>query len=211
MVRKEYGLALVCYLLIPVVLISGGGIFQLIDPEFARGYADYVRVYRWLELAREAVLVVAGGMALILWIMVGYLVLHSRCRSWRWLILMAAGPLGFSLIAMLEDQSPTAKDHYQHFIQALPVAWRVPLELAVFGSIWFLAYAGVVLQRELMIVVEAFSTGTPTSTIIARQDASSGMWAFGEGLEVGFLVVLIYLLWPIAFNVLTQLRMSRSH
>jgi hypothetical protein len=32
--------------------------------------------------------------------------------------------------------------------------------------------------------------------------ASSGMWAFGESLEVLFLVVLFYLLWPISFNVL---------
>lgn len=211
MLKKQYGLALVCYLLIPAGLISGVGKVQLIDPELARGYADYVRVHRWLELSREGVLVAAGAMALLLWVMVGYLVLQSRHRSRRWLVLMAAGPLGFSLIAMLEDQRPTTKDHYQHFIRALPLAWRVTLELAVFGTIWFLAYVGVVLQRELMIAAEAFSTGTPTRTIVARQDASSGMWAFGEGLEVGFLVVLIYLLWPIVFNVFAQLRMSRRH
>jgi hypothetical protein len=35
--------------------------------------------------------------------------------------------------------------------------------------------------------------------------ASSGMWAFGESLEVLFLVVLFYLLWPISFNVLGRL------
>ena len=31
------------------------------------------------------------------------------------------------------------------------------------------------------------------------------MWAFSEGLEVIYLVVLMYLLWPVFFNVVGQL------
>jgi hypothetical protein len=82
--------------------------------------------------------------------------------------------------------------------------WRVPLEIALFVTVWFLAYECVVLKRELMISFESFSTGTPATTIIARQAASSGMWAFGEGLEETYLVTLIYLLWPIFFNLAGQ-------
>jgi hypothetical protein len=45
------------------------------------------------------------------------------------------------------------------------------------------------------------TTGISTAQIIDRQDASSGMWAFGEGMEVMFLVVLLYLTWPMVFNI----------
>jgi hypothetical protein len=31
------------------------------------------------------------------------------------------------------------------------------------------------------------------------------MWAFAEGMEVMYLVVLFYLLWPIVFNVVSRL------
>jgi len=40
--------------------------------------------------------------------------------------------------------------------------------------------------------------------IIDIQNASSGMWAFGEGLEVMYLVVLFYLLRPILFSVVSR-------
>jgi hypothetical protein len=140
-------------------------------------------------------------MTLLLWALTCYLVLESRQRSLGWLVLAAGGPLGFMFISMLEDRSPAPDDLYQRFIQKLKMYWRVPLEIALFVSVWFLAYECVVLKRELMISFESFSTGTPTTTIIAQQAASSGMWAFGEGLEEIYLVTLIYLLWPIFFNL----------
>jgi len=67
------------------------------------------------------------------------------------------------------------------------------------------AYQAMVLKRNLMIMYEAAATGTSTAQIINQQNASSGMWAFSEGLEVLFLVVLFYLLWPICFNVVGRL------
>ncbi|HMF47789.1 MAG TPA: hypothetical protein VK603_04055, partial [Candidatus Saccharimonadales bacterium] len=63
----------------------------------------------------------------------------------------------------------------------------------------------MVLKRDLMIIYEAATTGTSTAQIIDQQNASSGMWAFREGLEVLFLVVLFYLLWPICFNAVGRL------
>jgi hypothetical protein len=204
MPKRHYVLALACYLSIPVVLIAGAGLFRLIDPEMARSHADYVRDYRLLELARRGALMAAAGLALCLWASTCYLVIESRQRSLGWLSLAAAGPFGFIFIAMLEDRSPAPDDLYQQFIRKLKMYWRVPLEIAVFVSVWFLAYESVVLKRELMISFESFSTGTPAQTIIARQSASSGMWAFGEGLEEIYLVILLYLLWPIFFNLAAQ-------
>ena len=204
MPKRCYIMALACYLSVPAVLIAGASLFRLIDPEMARSHADYVRDYRLMELAREGVLVAAAGLALVLWASTCYLVLKSRRRSLSWLLLAAAGPFGFMFICMLEDRSPAPDDLYQRFIAKLKMYWRVPLEIAVFVSIWFLAYELAVLKRELMISFESFSTGTPATTIIARQNASSGMWAFGEGLEEAYLVPLIYLLWPIFFNLAGQ-------
>jgi hypothetical protein len=68
----------------------------------------------------------------------------------------------------------------------------------------------MVLKRDLMIMYEAATTGISTAQIINQQNASSGMWAFSEGLEVSFLVVLFYLLWPICFNVLGRLLGPRA-
>jgi uncharacterized membrane protein YhhN len=211
MPKRHYLLALVCYLAIPVVMIAGAGLHRLIDPEMARGHADYVRDYHLLELTRLGVLVATAGLILFLWTSCCYLVLKSRQRSPLWLPLAAAGPFGFIVIAMLKDQSPAPDDLYQQFIRKLKIHWRACLEIALFVSVWFLAYESVVLKRELMISFESFTTGTPVSTIIAEQTASSGMWAFGEGLEESYLVVLIYLLWPIVFNLVGNQFKPRSH
>jgi len=78
---------------------------------------------------------------------------------------------------------------------------RVGYELCTFVIIWVLAYEAIVLKLTLMISYEAASTGISTAQIIAAQNASAGMWAFAEGLEVMYLVVLLYLLWPIALNI----------
>jgi hypothetical protein len=95
MPKKQYILAVVCYLLIPAVVIASGVLFRFIDPEMARGSADYVRNYRVLELARTGALMTMAGLALALWVLTCYLVLKSRQRSLGWLLLAAAGPFGF--------------------------------------------------------------------------------------------------------------------
>lgn len=46
--------------------------------------------------------------------------------------------------------------------------------------------------------------------IIDIQNASSGMWAFAEGNEVMFLVVVLYLIRPIAFNFAGRLRAANA-
>jgi hypothetical protein len=56
-----------------------------------------------------------------------------------------------------------------------------------------------------MIMYQAATTGVSTAQIIEQQNASSGMWAFSEGNECMYLVVLFYLLWPVGFNALGNL------
>ncbi len=211
MPKRRYVLALACYLLIPVVVSAGIRLTFLIDPEMARGHADYARDYRLLEMARTGALIATGALALGLWLAVCSLVLKSRQRSLLWLPLAAAGPFGFIAIAMLRDHSPAPDDLYQQFIQKLKMYWRVPLEIVVFVSVWVLAFLSMVLKRDLMISYVSFVTGTPATTLIAQYNASSGMWAFREGLEILYLVVLIYLLWPIVFNLAGRLLRRRTN
>ena len=170
----------------------------------ARGSAAYVRNYRLLELARTGALMAMAGLAVALWVLTCYLVLKSRQRSLGWLLLAAAGPFGFIVIVMLEDRAPAADDRYQQFIRELKLYWRVPIEIAAFVTVWSLAFELMVLKRDLMIRYESFMSGTPVATIIDTQNQSSGMWAFSEGNEVIYLVVMIYLLWPVFFNVVGQ-------
>jgi hypothetical protein len=211
MPKKQYIFAVVCYLSIPAVVIASGVLFRFIDPEMARGSADYVRNYRVLELARTGALMTMAGLALALWALTCYLVLKSRQRSLGWLLLAAAGPFGFIAIAMLEDRAPASYDLYQKFIRKLKLYWRVPIEIVAFVTVWTLAFELMVLKRDLMIRYESFTSGTPVATIIDRQNQSSGMWAFSEGNEVIYLVVLIYLLWPVFFNVVGQLFRPRTN
>ena len=204
MPKRHYVLALACYLAIPVVIVAGGGLFRLIDPEMARGHADYVRDYRLLEFARTGALMAMSGLAVVLWISTCYLVVASRQRSKGWVALAAAGPFGLIAITMLSDRSPAVDDRHQHLVHRMKMRRRVPLEIAVFACVWTFAYQFIVVKRELMIGYEAFSTGTARAAIVAQQTASSGMWAFGEGLEMIYVVGLIYLLLPILFNAAAQ-------
>jgi len=210
MPKRQNLMSLACYLAIPVVMIAGAALSSLIDPEMARSHADYARDYRLLELAKTGVVAVAAGLMLVLWVATCYLLLKSRQRSLYWLSLAAAGPFGFIVIALLGDRSPARDDLYQQFIGKLRLYWRIPLEIAVFVSVWLLAYQCVVLMRELMIAYTSFKTGISVASIVAEQNASSGMHAFGEGLETLYLVVLIYLLWPIAFNLAGRLLKPRT-
>ncbi len=211
MPKRHYVQALVCYLLIPVVVIVAGILFRLVDPEIARGHANYVRDYRLLELTRLGVLITMVVAVLALWASTCHLVLKSRRRSVDWLWLAALGPFGFSIIAMLEDRAPTPGDRYQHFISKLKPCWRVLLEVVLFVAVWSLAFEVMELKRALMIGYESFVSGAPAATILERQNASGGMWAFSGGMEALYLVVLIYLLWPIFFNLAGQRFKQRPH
>ncbi|MSP39544.1 MAG: hypothetical protein EXR70_13740 [Deltaproteobacteria bacterium] len=207
MFKRPYILAIVSFLLIPTVAVLGGILVLSINPEIAAGRANYERNYWLLSLAQSismwAVLLVVVG----LWFLTCFFLLKSKNRSYGWLLPLAVlGPFGLMILTMLNDTAPAPGDLYQQFVGKLKSYLRVAYELGFFVVLWVGAFLAMVLTRDLMIMYEAATTGISAEQIIKLQNDSSGMWALSEGLEVLFLVVLFYLLWPICFNVVGRLR-----
>jgi hypothetical protein len=199
--KKQMAVALVPLLLIPIVVMLGGLLFSLINPEIAAGHPNYVRNYRLLSAAKLMMLFGSAAIAAILWLLPCFLVVRSKQRSSPWLFLAALGPIGFAILARLQDRASGEQDRYSRFVGHLNRLVRVVYEACCFGVIGLLAYQTMVLKRNLMILYQSATTGMSTAQIIAQQNASSGMWAFSEGIEVMYLVVLFYVLWPVVFNV----------
>jgi hypothetical protein len=214
MIKKQSVVALVLLLLIPVVCATGGLLFSLINPELAAGHPNYGRNFHFLTLLKLMCIWASAAIACVLWVLVFLVVIRSRKRSYLWLFLAALGPFGLPILIMLHDRSTTERDRYAQFVGKMNWLVRAAYEVVVFMSIWALAYQAMVLKRILMVRYEAATTGVSTAQIIDIQNASSGMWAFSEGLEVVFLVVLLYLLWPVFFclagNVAEAMASPRS-
>ena len=201
MIKKQWVVALVLLLLIPVVTVLGGVLFSLVNPEIAAHHPNYVQNYHRLHLLK--MMMMWGSMACVgvLWVLVCFQVIRSKGRSLLWLLLAALGPFGFAVLTMLNDQAPAETDWHARFVRRLNLFVRAGYEICIFVTVWVLAYQGMVLKRTLMIQYQAATTGMSVAQIIDLQNASGGMWAFAEGNEVMYLVVLLYLLWPIAFNI----------
>jgi hypothetical protein len=205
MLKKDYGLAVVSFLLIPAVVVVGGLLINSINPEIAAGYSNYVRNFRFLDLAKKFFMLAVFLGSMGLWFLTCLFLVKSKQQSYVWLVLAMFGPFGFIILAMLRDREPALGDLHQQFVGKLKLYLRVTYELCFFVLVWVVAYQSMILKRDLMIMHEAVATGMPTAQIIDQQNASSGMWAFSEGNEVLYLVVLFYLLWPICFNAVDQL------
>ena len=199
--KKQTAWALVLLLLIPVVLRLGGFLFSLVNPESAAGHPNYVRNYHYLHLVKMWMIWGSGLVVVVLWLLVCLLVIRSKERSRWWLFLAALGPIGFAILGMLNDRAPAETDRYAGFVRSLNRYVRAGYEACLFVIIWVLAEQAMVLKRNLMIQYESATTGVSTAQILNVRDASSGMWAFAEGNEVMYFVVLLYLIWPIAFNL----------
>lgn len=204
MMKNQLGMALVLLLLIPVVMAVGGMLFSLINPEIAAGHPNYVRNYHLLNLLKITSFWASVACAAVLWMLACFLVIRSKKRSQLWLFLAALGPLGFAVLATLNDRDTAETDRYARFVRKMNWFLRGVYELCAFLLIWELAYEAMVLKSTLMIRYEAVTTGVSVAQIMSIRDASSGMWAFGEGLEVMYLVVLLYLLRPVVFSFLGQ-------
>jgi hypothetical protein len=205
MFKKHYVLAIISFLSIPAVFVLGGMLFNFINPEIAAGHPNYERNYRLLDWAKNLSLLAAFLVNMGLWFLSCFFLVKSKKQSYGWLPLAMLGPFGFIVLTMLSDNAPTPGDLYQKFVSKLNIFLRVGLELCVFVVVWVAAYQTMVLKRNIVIKFQAAITGTSTAQIINQQNASSGMWAFSEGLEVMYLVVLFYFLWPICFNVAGRL------
>lgn len=199
MIKKQSVVALVLLLLIPPVLALGGLLFSLINPEIAAGHPNYSRNFHLLTLLKMMCLWASGAIVFVLWVLVFVIMIRSRKRSYLWLFLAALGPVGLAFLMMLNDQDATEKDRYARFVGNMNWLVRAGYEVGIFIVVWVLAYQAMVLMRTVTIWYQAASTGVSTAQIIDLQNASGGMWAFSEGMEVMYLAVLLYLLWPIAF------------
>jgi hypothetical protein len=210
MTKKQWFVALALLLMIPVDLALGGILFSLINPEIAAGHPNYARNFHLLSLLKLMIMWASFAVAAALWVLVCLLVIRFKKRSYLWLVLAALGPLGFAVLAMLNDRAPAETDRYARFVRNMNWLVRVGYELCTFVIVWVLAYEAMVLKRTLMIRFEAATTGVSVAQIIDTQNASGGMWAFGEGMEVMFLVILLYLLRPIVFNLVGRVAASKA-
>jgi hypothetical protein len=199
--KKQTIGAIVLLMLIPVVSMLGGVLFSLINPEIAAGHPNYARNYHLLNLLKLTTMFGSVAVVGILWLLVCFLVIRSKERSSWWLFLAALGPFGLAILAMLNDKESAERDRYTRFVRKMNGFVRLGYEVCRFVMIWELAYEAMVLKRNLMIMYQSATTGVSTAQIIDIQNASSGMWAFGEGMEVMFMVVVLYLIWPIVFNM----------
>lgn len=213
--KKQWVVALALLLCIPVVMVIGGGLSNLINPEIAAGHPNYVRNYHLLHLLKMSCFLGAVAVSAVLWLVVCSLVIRSKQRSMLWLLMAALGPYGFAVLVMLNDRASSETDRYAMFVRSMNWWVRAGYEVACFVIVWVLAYQAMVLNRELIIRYQAITTGVSMQQIIDIQDASGGMWAFAEGNEVMFLVILFYLLRPIVFaivrHVAGMIAASRAH
>jgi hypothetical protein len=219
-IKKQWVVAVVLLLLIPVVLVMGGALFSLINPEIAAGHPNYVRNYHLLNLLKISVMWATAAAVLVLWLLVCLQVIRAKQRSAYWLFLAALGPFGLAILAMLNDATPNdlttndggpaETDRYSRFVRSMNWFVRAGYELCTFLIVWELAYQGMVLKRALMVRYEAFRSGMSVAQVIDLHNASGGMWAFSEGLEVMFFVVLLYLLRPVMFNIVGRVAATMS-
>jgi hypothetical protein len=201
MIKKQWVVAVVLLLLIPLVLVLGGMLFSLINPEIAAGHPNYVRNFHLLNLLKKTVMWATAAGVLVLWLLVCLQVIRAKKRSSSWLLLAALGPFGLAILAMLSDRATLETDRYARFVRSLNGFVRAGYELCTFMIVWVFAYEGMVLKRTLMIRYEAATTGSSIAQVTDLHNASGGMWAFAEGMEVMFFVVLLYLLRPVVFNI----------
>ena len=191
--------------MIPAVTVLGGILINAINPEIAAGSSNYERNFWLLNLAKHLSMLAGSLVIMLLWLLTCFFLIKSKKRSYGWLPLAMLGPFGLIILSMLSDNAPAPGDLYQQFVAKLKIYLRVAYELIFFVVVWVGAYQIMVLKRDLMILHESAITGISIAQIIDQQNASSGMYAFSEGLEVLFLVSLFYLLWPICFNVVGRL------
>lgn len=201
--RRQVG-ALALFLLIPLVTMLGGTLANLINPEIAAGHPNYGLNWHLLSTLKTLCLLGSFALAGMLWLLVCLLVIQAKKLSYLWLMLAGLGPIGFAMLATLKDRDALETDRYARFVRNLNWLVRAGYEVGSFVIAWELAYQAMVVMRTLIIWYQAFRTGMSTAQIVDLQNASSGMWAFGEGIEVMYFAVLLYLLRPLVFNVVAK-------
>jgi hypothetical protein len=190
MIMKYHVLAMVLLVLIPAVTMVGAMASILIDPEIAVHYANYERNFRLLNQVKLGLILTAFAVDIGLSVLACFFLIKSKKQSYWLLPVCVLGPFGLIVLTIVRDNDPLPGDLYQRFVRSLKTGMRLAIELGLFALVWVGAFLSVVLIREVRIVAESAFTGTPRAQIVSVQLASSGMWAFTEGLETLALVVL---------------------
>jgi hypothetical protein len=202
--------AIAALVAIPVVMIGTTAMAFSINPEASLIGPFHVRNY-WLlyelrrTLLRSIPLAVAG-----LWFLTCVFVVRAKGRSYAWATLGLIGPFGLIALTMLGNKTSAGGGRYNGWVRRKYWPVRAAYQVALFVVVVIAADRIIALKRPLVIWWQSYVTGYPVEEILRQQDASSGMWAFGELLETIFLVVLFYLLWPICFNAASWLRELRA-
>ena len=102
----------------------------------------------------------------VLWVLVCFLVVRSKKRSLVWVLFAALGPLGFVVLASLNDRTATEPDSYTRFLRKMNTPVRAGYEVLSFLIIWELAWQAMILMSTLMVRYEAFTTGVSVAQII---------------------------------------------
>jgi hypothetical protein len=208
--NKNLVWALVVLLSIPVAMLAGGAVVFAIDPEKLAGHTNYVRDFQLIQLAKGAFMLLGLGIVAAAWLTICLLVLRSKRQSYRWMPLALLGPLGLMILASLPDRNPEPSDPYARFDRRLSAPVRVAYETVFLFLAFNLAWEMMLFKREGMIALQSAMTGVSRTQILIDQNASSGMWAFGEMLEVMYFLVLLYLLRPVIVNVVGALFKNRG-
>jgi hypothetical protein len=204
--QKHYAvLAIGALLAIPVVAIMGMSLTVFINPEVARGHANYVLNYRLLDGLKHAVFLLTVLAAMCLWFLTCYFLVKAKRRSIFWLSLAVLGPFGLIALVALRSEDQIARSFYHDLVGRLWIPVRVIYEVFLFFVVWTLAEYAIEIKRDLMILHQSIVRGVSIETIVDEQQASGGMWAFSEMNETIFLIVLFYVLWPTCFNLVARL------
>src|SRR5438552_12381554 len=145
MIKKQWVVAVVLLLMIPVVLVLGGALFSVINPEIAAGHPNYVRNFHLLNLLKISVIWATAAAVVVLWVLVCLQVIRAKKRSAAWLVLAAFGPFGLAVLATLNDRTTTKDseaaetDRYSRFVRSMNGFVRVGYELCTFVVVWVLA------------------------------------------------------------------------
>ena len=137
MIKKQSGVALFLFLLIPVITVLGGVASSMINPEWAAGHPDYARNFHLLSLLKNMLFFGSLAAVGVLWLLVCFLVVRYKKRSYVWLFMAALGPLGFAVLASLNDRTAAEPDScllYTSFDCAGDRQLRVDVQEAPIGE-----------------------------------------------------------------------------
>ena len=188
--------ALVLYLVIPAITMAGGALSNLINPEIAAGHANYSQNFHVLQMLKVGVLFASFALAGCVWLFIFFLLARAKGRIWHWMILALFGPFGLIVLASLDDCVPTESDRYARFLRGMHWLVRALWETATLIAAWELSWQAMAVLRTLIVHAQAVAQHLTVAQIIDQQNASSGMWAFGEFLEVLYFIPLFYLVRP---------------